>query len=152
MGIIHNGELTHPSGCVSYHWCKIFQLRISKGRWWIAQIQGRFGDIWSYCLPIIKVGQISVHLISLKVSQKGTDLFKEKQSICNTEDTGDAGSISGSGRSPGGRNGNLLQYSCLGNPMDRGSWWPTVHGVAKSQTQLKQLSMHAHTHLVSWGQ
>ena len=38
--------------------------------------------------------------------------------------------------SPGGRNGNLLQYSCLENPMDRGAWWATVHGVERSQTQL----------------
>ena len=38
--------------------------------------------------------------------------------------------------SPGGGNGNPLQYSCLENPMDRGPWWATVHGVAVSQTQL----------------
>ena len=44
------------------------------------------------------------------------------------------GSISGSGRSPGEGNGNLLQYSCLGNPMDRGAWRATVYGVAKSRT------------------
>ena len=44
---------------------------------------------------------------------------------------GDMGSISGLGRSPGEGNGKLLQYSCLGNPMDRGAWWATVHGVAK---------------------
>ena len=47
---------------------------------------------------------------------------------------GDEGSIPGSGRSPGGGNGNPLQYSCLENPMDRGAWWATVHGVAKSRT------------------
>ena len=41
-----------------------------------------------------------------------------------------------SGISPGGENGNPLQYSCMENPMDRGAWWATVHGVAKSQTQL----------------
>ena len=46
-------------------------------------------------------------------------------------DAGDAGSISGSGRFPGGGNGNPLQYSCLGNPMDRGVWWATVHAHAK---------------------
>ena len=51
-------------------------------------------------------------------------------------DARDTGSIPGSGRSPGGGNGNLLQYSCLGNPMDRGAWWATVHRVTKSQTQL----------------
>ena len=50
---------------------------------------------------------------------------------------GDAGQIPGSGRSPGGGHGNPLQYSRLGNPMDRGTWWATVHGITKSQTQLK---------------
>ena len=49
---------------------------------------------------------------------------------------GDLGSIPGSGRSRGGGNGNPLQYSCLGNPMDRGAWWATVRGVTKSQTRL----------------
>ena len=44
---------------------------------------------------------------------------------------GDVGSIPGSGRSPGERNGNPLQCSCLANPMYRGAWWTTVHGVAK---------------------
>ena len=42
----------------------------------------------------------------------------------------------GSGRSPGEGIGNLLQYSCLGNPIDRGAWWARVHGVAKNQTGL----------------
>ena len=49
---------------------------------------------------------------------------------------GDKGSIPGSGRSPRERNGNPLEYSCLESPEDRGAWWPTAHGVAKSQTQL----------------
>ena len=44
---------------------------------------------------------------------------------------GDAGSIPGLARSPGGGNGNPLQYSCLENPMDRGAWWAIVHGVSK---------------------
>ena len=47
-------------------------------------------------------------------------------------DEGNLGSIPGSGRSPGEGNGNPFQYSCLENPMDRGAWWATVHGVAKS--------------------
>ena len=51
-------------------------------------------------------------------------------------DTRDSGSIPGSGRSPGVGNGNPLQYSCLKNPMDRGAWWATDHGIAKSRTQL----------------
>ena len=50
--------------------------------------------------------------------------------------TGDMGLISDLGRYSGEGNGKPLQYSCLGNPMDRGAWWSTVHGVAKSWTQL----------------
>ena len=50
------------------------------------------------------------------------------------ENAGDSGSIPGSGRSPGGGSGNPLQYSCLENPMDRGAWWATVHGVAELDT------------------
>ena len=60
-------------------------------------------------------------------------------------DIRDVGLIPGSRRSPGGGHGNPLQYSCLKNPMDRGAWRATVHRVAQSQTQLKQLSMHART-------
>ena len=60
-----------------------------------------------------------------------------KESACNA---GDLCSIPGLGRSPGEGNGNTLQYSCLGNPMDRGAWWASVHGVAQSQTRLKRLS------------
>ena len=54
----------------------------------------------------------------------------------NAGASGDLGSIPGSGRSPGGGNGNSLQYSCLENPMDRGAWKATVHEITKSQTQL----------------
>ena len=54
--------------------------------------------------------------------------------LANAGDTRDAGSIPGLGRSPGGGNGSPLQYSCLGNPMDRGAWQATVLEVAKSQT------------------
>ena len=51
--------------------------------------------------------------------------------------TGDTGSIPGLERSPGEGHGNPLQYSCLKNPMGRGSWWASVHGVAKTQTSLR---------------
>ena len=57
-----------------------------------------------------------------------------KVSACNA---GHPGLILGLGRSPGGGRDNPLQYSCLENPMDRGAWQATVHGVAKTQTRLK---------------
>ena len=55
-----------------------------------------------------------------------------KNPCARAGDTGDLGSVPGSGRSPGEGNGNPFQYSCLENPMDRGVWQATVHGVAKS--------------------
>ena len=63
-----------------------------------------------------------------------------KNLAVSATDTRNAGSIPGSGRSPGGVHGNPLQYSCLENPMDRGAWWATVHMVTKSQTRLKGLN------------
>ena len=64
-----------------------------------------------------------------------------KESACNV---GDLGSIPGSGRSPGEGSGYPLQYSCLRSPVYRGAWRATVHGVAKSWTQRKQLSTAQH--------
>ena len=60
-----------------------------------------------------------------------------KASACNA---GDLGSVPGLGRSPGEGNGNPLLYSCLENPMDRGAWWATVPGVAKSRARLSDLT------------
>ena len=57
-----------------------------------------------------------------------------KNPPANAGDAEDSVSISGSGRSPGGGNGNPFQYSCLENPVDKGAWWVTVHGVTKNQT------------------
>ena len=59
----------------------------------------------------------------------------------SASNTGDLGSIPGSGRSPGEANDNPLQYSCLENPMDRGAWWATVHGVTKSRTRLSDFTL-----------
>ena len=58
----------------------------------------------------------------------------------STFNAGDVGSIPGLERSPGERNGRLLQCSCLGNPRDRGAWWAAVYGVAQSRTRLKRPS------------
>ena len=57
-----------------------------------------------------------------------------KNPPANARDIRDEGLIPGSGRFPGGGQGNPLQYSCLENPMDRGAWWPTIHRVTKSWT------------------
>ena len=62
-----------------------------------------------------------------------------KESACNA---GDPGSVPRWGRSPGEGQGNPLQYSCLENLKDRGTWWATVHGVAKNQTQLSDEHFH----------
>ena len=64
----------------------------------------------------------------------------------NAGNVTDAGSIPGLGRSPGGQHSNSLQYSCLENPMDRGTWRATAHRVTKSQTRLKRFSTHAGRH------
>ena len=65
---------------------------------------------------------------------------------------GDPGSIPGLGRSPGEANGNPLQYSCLENPMDRGGWWATVHGIVKSRTRLSNFTslLHFEIKCASW--
>ena len=67
-----------------------------------------------------------------------------KNPPANARDARDTDSIPELGRSPGEGNGNLRQYSCPENPMDRGAWWATVHGVAKSRTQRND---YAHAHL-----
>ena len=79
-----------------------------------------------------KVNRSDIHSGSVmdRGSPGGSD---GKESACNA---GDLGSIPGSGKSPGEGNGYPLQYVCLGNAMDRGTWWATVSGAAKSWTQL----------------
>ena len=79
------------------------------------------------------------HFLANLASQVFSGGSDGKEFACNA---GDLGSISGSGRSPGGGHGNPLQYSCLENSMDRGAWWATVHRVAKSQTGLSSFHFH----------
>ena len=69
-----------------------------------------------------------------------------KNPPANAGDAGDVGSIPESRRSLEGGNGNPLQYHCLENPMDRGAWWATVHGVTKESDTAERLSMIQHTH------
>ena len=83
--------------------------------------------------------------LNSRKSQPSQVLLVIKNPPDNEGDIRDAGSIPQSERSPGGGHGNPFQYSLLENYMERGVWWPTIHGVAKSQTRLKHLSMHTHT-------
>ena len=69
-----------------------------------------------------------------------------KNPPANAVDIRDAGSIPVSGRFPGKGNGNPLQYSYLGNPMDRGAWWATTHGITKSRDMAEHTHTHTHTH------
>ena len=90
----------------------------------------------------IKVSLQATVVTPSKVSLQATALVGfpngsvGKESTCNPGDTGDVGSIPALERSFGEGNGTPLQYSCLGNPINRRAWWATVHGVAKSQTRL----------------
>ena len=72
-----------------------------------------------------------------------------KKPPANAGDIRDLGSVPWLGKSSGGGNGNPLQYSCLENPMDRGAWRVTVHGVTKNWTPWKLPSTQAHTHWAS---
>ena len=79
---------------------------------------------------------VTLHTKKIKISVYVYGGFLDgsagKESACNA----DVGLIPGLGRSPGGENSNPLHYSCLRNPIDKGTWWATVHGVTKSRTQL----------------
>ena len=92
-------------------------------------------DILIFNLYPVFIGHIRYMKLSIKytaINRRGFPGGSDgKESACNA---GDLGSIPGLGRSPGGENGNPLQYSCLENSMDRGTWQATVHGVVKSWT------------------
>ena len=90
----------------------------------------------------------NIYAIWTSLSQNGSckvAQWLKKNMPAVAGDSGDAGLIPGLGRSPGGGNGNLLQYSCQENPVDRGAWQATVRGVAKSWTSLSNIA-HIQTH------
>ena len=113
-------------------------------------------------IPIGGKSALRVHIHSESEKKDGSLVLKRSQQLSRASqvvllvktlpaiagDLRGMGSIPGSGRFPGGRQGNPLQYSCLENPMDRGDLWATVHSLTTSRTQLKQLSMHTHTAVV----
>ena len=95
------------------------------------------------------IGEINARAVFKYRKIKATINNKMAQMVknppANAGDTRDVSPIPGLGRSPGGGHGNPLQYSCLENSMDRGTWWVTVHGVKNSGTWLN-VFVHAHTH------
>ena len=96
----------------------------------ITEVGSKFGGENKFALRPVEYEEFIGCWINLYIRgfPSGSD---GKESACNA---GDLGSIPGSRRSPGDGYGNPLQDSCLGNPMDRGVWWATAHGVAESQT------------------
>ena len=96
-----------------------YRLWVAHGRTWLKQLSSISSKKYMWGFP------------------GGTS---DKEPTCQCRRHRDMGSILGLGRCPGRGHGTPLQYSCLENPMDRGVWWSTVHGVAKSQTWLKRLS------------
>ena len=82
----------------------------------------------SYLCFVRSLAKEGIYTLLGKISFLGGSVVKNPSA-----NAGDLGSIPGSGRSPGEGNGNPLQYSCLGNPMDRGAWWAAVHGVEESE-------------------
>ena len=85
-------------------------------------------------------------VLSLNIGFPGGSVVKNMPSNAR-----DAGSVPGLGRCPGEGNGNPLQYSCLGNPMDRGAWQVTVHGVAKESDMTEQVNNNNNVEMNSFG-
>ena len=113
--------------------------RRERGSGWGTHVNPRLihVNVWQKLLQYCKV--ISLQLIKINEKKKRKTLviyWKKKLKKCMynmvSGDTRESNLIAGSGRFPGEGNGNPLQYSCLENPMDKGAWWATVHGVTKS--------------------
>ena len=85
-------------------------------------------------------------VLSLNMGFPGGSVVKNMPSNAR-----DAGSIPGLGRCPGEGNGNPLQYSCLGNPIDRGAWQVTVHGFAKESDMTEQVNNNNNVEMNSFG-
>ena len=103
--------------------------------------------VWYRWLTLQGNGKILCHIAhfeDIQINMGFTGGISGKNQPANAGDKGDVGSVPGWGRSPGGRHGNPLQCSSLENLLDRGTQQAIVHGVAKSQTGLKQLSMQMH--------
>ena len=102
------------------------------------------GHVWVSFQKCISLFQGVSSQLNLGCGVVGLPCGSSVDSACNAGDTGDSGSILGSGRSPGGGHSNPLHYSCLGNPTDRGAWWAIIQGVAKSRTRRSHWAHSTH--------
>ena len=101
----------------------------------------RDGGAWWAAIYGVAQSRTRLKQLSSSSSSLGSlGILRWYRTPANAGDTREAGLILGLGRSLGGGQGNPLQYSCLENLMDRGSWWATIYRVAKSQTQLSNLA------------
>ena len=140
----------NDAGSASHRQPLIVRLAID----WLSYLgQGQVSDRSSSHPVTILCSTIKASQVALVVKKKKKKTKpnqtkpKQKQKKTphtNAGDFADVGLIPGSGRSPGGGHCNPLRYSCLENPMDSGAWQATIYRVVRSQTQLKQLSTHAH--------
>ena len=118
-----------PPALLKHNWqIKLYTFKVYHVIWYIYKlINISITFLWWECLrPTL----LQYSIINYSHHAGGS---VGKESACKV---GDRGSIPGSGRSPGERNSNPLQYSCLKNPLDKRAWWSTIHGVTKSQTRL----------------
>ena len=128
----------HTTAFPSTHWCQHFNKS------WKQVVR------WVYTLTLFNskvIFNFCTFCFNINISQYSHWGFpgstSGKNTPANAEDIKDVGSIPGSGRSPGGGHSNPVQYSYLGNPMDRRAWRAPVYRVVESRTQLKWLSMCA---------
>ena len=122
--------LTHnPCSQEAYNLTEVnFLAPVCAGFWPVMKVPESLGFLFvNYVLPLLASND---NLYKVQITDFPGGSFG-KDSAYSAEDLG---SIPGSGRSPGEGNGNPLQYSCLGNPMDRVAWWATVHGITESDT------------------
>ena len=134
-------EISRPSEQMSkiiHNWKQVFLQTLTALLW-----------PWQICFNLVldlhgnRMGKTSYYLGTAVAYAGLPPWLSGKESTCNAGAIRDTGSIPGSERSPGGKHGNPLQYSYLENPMDRGAWKASVHGVEKSWTRLKRPSMQA---------
>ena len=117
---------------------KVLMKQITMMVWSVTQSQTfwsvKSSGPWEALLPVKLVDAMARNRAHQGMGVRAGQKAADSDGKVAAYNAGDPGLNPGLGRSPGEGNGNPLQYSCLENPMDGGSWWATVHGVAKTRT------------------